>query len=80
VPRVYNFEVLLSRLSFAGLALTVTGLAAEIDLTNATVAMPVTASVREKKALMMLLDEVEKRTQIRWSVAAQPAGTFIRIG
>jgi hypothetical protein len=73
-------EVLLSRLSFAGLALVVAGLAAEIDLTNATVSMPVAASVREKKALMMLLDEVEKRTQIRWSVASQPAGTFIKIG
>jgi alpha-glucuronidase len=29
---------------------------------------------------MMLLDEVEKRTQIRWSVASQPAGTFVKIG
>src|SRR5258708_5076588 len=76
----YNFEVLLNRLTFAGLAFAMAGMAAGIDLTNATVVAPPTASVREKKALMMLLDEVEKRTQIRWSVTSQPAGSTIKIG
>jgi hypothetical protein len=41
------------------------------DLTRAIVLAPVELSPREKKAMAMLIDEVEKRTQIRWQVAAE---------
>ena len=52
---------------------------AEIDLTHATVVLSPSATAREKKAAGMLLDEVEKRTQIRWPLAAQGSGAVIRI-
>src|SRR5436190_8622005 len=41
------------------------------DLTRAVVVAPRDLSVRERKAVTMLTDEVEKRTQIRWQVAAE---------
>jgi hypothetical protein len=41
------------------------------DLTRAVVIAPAGLSPREKKAVAMLIDEVEKRTQIRWQVAAE---------
>ena len=40
-----------------------------IDLTKARVVCPPELSAREKKAVDMLLDEVEKRTHIRWQTA-----------
>ncbi len=47
-----------------------------LDLGNATVVAPSTLSGPERKAVELLLDEVEARTLIRWPVAAQPpAGT-----
>jgi hypothetical protein len=52
---------------------------AEIDLTHATVVLSPSATAREKKAAGMLVDEVEKRTQIRWPLAAQASGAVIRI-
>ena len=44
------------------------------DLSNAMVVTPADLSVQEKKAVEMLVDEVSKRTQIRWQVThAWPA-------
>ena len=45
-----------------------------IDLTQATVVAPATFSPREKKAVAMLVEEVEKRSHLRWPVAAQRQG------
>jgi hypothetical protein len=42
-----------------------------LDLTHAIVVTPGKLSGPEEKAVAMLLDEVEKRTQIRWSRAAR---------
>src|SRR5215475_10538933 len=39
---------------------------AEIDLTRAVVVVPTDFSGPENKAVMMLIEEVEKRTQLRW--------------
>ena len=38
----------------------------EIDLTNVVVVMPKTASAREKKAAQVLIEEIEKRSQLEW--------------
>ncbi len=46
--------------------------AAELNLTRCVVIYPSTFSGPEKKAVAMLLDEVEKRTHIRWPTG--PAG------
>ena len=46
-----------------------------LDLTQATVVAPSTFSAREKKAVTMLVEEVEKRSWLRWPVAAQRPGT-----
>jgi hypothetical protein len=63
-------------------AADVTG--ATIVLTRAVVVVPGDASAREKKAVAMLVDEVEKRSQIRWEVAgAWPKGegtTTVAVG
>jgi hypothetical protein len=45
-------------------------MAAELDLRQATVVAPADLSRREQKAVTMLVEEVEKRSQIRWPVAA----------
>jgi hypothetical protein len=45
---------------------------AEIDLTRAVVVAPSSFSGPENKAVQMLIEEVEKRTQIRWRRAEQP--------
>src|SRR5438132_10181073 len=47
-----------------------------LDLGNAIVITPPNLSVPEKKAVSMLLDEVQKRTQIRWATASDwpPSG------
>src|SRR5262245_7751423 len=39
---------------------------AEIDLTRAVVVVPADFSGQENKAVVMLIEEVEKRTQLRW--------------
>src|SRR5438270_12661119 len=43
--------------------------AGTLDLNNAVVVTPANLSGPEKKAVAMLLDEVQKRTQIRWPTA-----------
>ncbi len=57
---------------------------ATIDLTRAVIVVPSDASAREKKAVAMLVDEVEKRSQIRWQVAAESPKTdgaaFVVVG
>jgi len=53
------------------------------DLTKATVVAPDSLSAREKKAVEMLVDEVHKRSGVRWPVAAKSsddAATTINIG
>ncbi len=44
---------------------------AELDLSKAVVLIPKEASPRQKKAAQMLVEEVEKRTQIRWPIENQ---------
>src|SRR4051794_34163060 len=39
-----------------------------LDLSNAVVVMPAEFSAQEKKAVSMLVEEVEKRTQVRWPI------------
>src|SRR4051812_28882677 len=54
-----------------------------LDLSNAVVLTPANLSAPERKAVSMLLDEVENRTQIRWSSATEwPAKgrTVIAVG
>jgi hypothetical protein len=48
--------------------LACTSLSLATDLTGAVVVTPAESSAREKKAVAMLVDEVHKRTQIRWPV------------
>ncbi|HEU0174776.1 MAG TPA: glycoside hydrolase family 20 zincin-like fold domain-containing protein [Blastocatellia bacterium] len=43
----------------------------EIDLSRAVVVAPADFSVQENKAAQMLIEEVEKRTQLRWQRATQ---------
>ena len=57
--------------------LVLTAAAAQaMDLTRATVVAPAAFSAREKKAVTMLVEEVEKRSQLRWPVAAQRCDTL----
>ncbi|HEY6271569.1 MAG TPA: hypothetical protein VIX19_06185 [Terriglobales bacterium] len=42
--------------------------ASGLDLSKAVVVAPRTLSARERKAVQVLVEEVEKRTQIRWTV------------
>src|SRR5438874_11860985 len=44
--------------------------AAELDLTKAVVVTTAEPSKQEKKALALLVEEVEKRTQIRWQISS----------
>ena len=46
--------------------------AAALDLTKAVVVYPSGFTGPEKKAIAMLLDEVEKRTQVRWTTSSTP--------
>ncbi len=56
-------------------ALVCIGRASALDLSKAVVVAPDDLSVQEKKAVAMLVDEVERRTDIRWKVEnAWPAG------
>ena len=63
------------RLAIPFLIAAVTLPAAALDLTNATVVSPPGFSAPEAKAVTLLLEEVEKRSGIRWetSPAAAPA-------
>ncbi len=54
----------------------------EIDLTNCVIVAPRNATDRENKALAVLVEEVEKRSQIRWEVqraASSHTGTTIYV-
>ncbi len=42
-----------------------------IDLTHAVIITPTAMSGPEKKAILMLQEEVEKRTQVRWGTREQ---------
>ena len=42
--------------------------ASELDLSKAVVVAPATLSARERKAVQVLVEEVEKRTEFRWTV------------
>jgi len=49
--------------------------AADVDLSKATVVVPESASKQEQQAVEMLVDEVAKRTGVRWTVATKrPSG------
>jgi hypothetical protein len=50
-------------------AISLTSAAADMDLHNAVVVVTPQLSRQESKALAMLLDEVQKRTMIRWQVS-----------
>ncbi len=51
-----------------------------LDLKNCTVTLPGSASPRMKRAATVLVEEVEKRTQLRWPIAAQAnAGPVISL-
>src|SRR5437899_3232476 len=53
------------------LGMPVANQAGALDLSKALVLTPANLSVPEKKAVSMLLDEVEKRSQIRWTSARE---------
>jgi hypothetical protein len=55
---------------FAG-ALAGVSPAAAVDLSKAVVVIPSDLSPQEKKAVALLVDEVAKRTQLRWSTATE---------
>src|SRR5438874_8454000 len=62
---------------------TVVILAGALDLNNAVVVTPANLAGPEKKAVAMLLDEVERRTQIRWPTASTwpaPGRPIIAVG
>jgi hypothetical protein len=47
----------------------------DLDLTRATVVTSTNATKRQEKAAVLLVEEVERRTGIRWSLAkSAPAG------
>ncbi|MBI3413790.1 MAG: hypothetical protein HY043_00500 [Verrucomicrobia bacterium] len=51
-----------------------------LDLSQAQVVVPTTLSARERKAVTMLIEEVEKRTQIRWAESNKlPASAKVAI-
>ena len=47
--------------------------AAALDLTNATIVSPPALSAPETKAVTLLIEEVDKRSGIRWGPAPEPA-------
>jgi hypothetical protein len=49
-----------------------------LDLTGAWVALPAGATARERKAAVVLVEEVERRTGIRWPLASGP-GPAVRL-
>ena len=58
---------------------TACGCAFGLDLREATVVVPPAPSPRERAAVTMLVEEVEKRTQITWPVAGAGSGPRITI-
>src|SRR5437764_8731834 len=55
----------------AAVLVPASGRAAEIDLTKAVVVAPAGLTKAERKAVAMLVDEVRKRTLVRWDVRAE---------
>src|ERR1700753_2435190 len=54
-----------------------------VDLTHATVVIPSNLTGPENRAVTMLVEEVEKRTQIRWPIRQripEGAGAIIVVG
>jgi hypothetical protein len=49
--------------------------AAETDLSNAVLVLAPGMSGPEKKAAQMLVEEIEKRSNIRWTISSQPVKT-----
>ena len=45
--------------------------AAALDLSNASVSVPAMPSARERKAVSMLIEEVDKRSQIHWPISSE---------
>jgi hypothetical protein len=63
------------RLLLAAFVLTSAARTLAVDLSQAVVVAPKELSPREQKAVAMLVEEVEKRSHVRWPVAADaPAG------
>jgi len=62
---MFRLAILLSS-AFCLIGLIGNAQAAQLDLTRAAVVSPPNLSGPEKKAVAMLIEEVEKRTQIRW--------------
>src|SRR6516162_1636064 len=70
---------LLSLCAFILLPATLIG-APELELTNAVVVFPSNLSGPERKAVTMLVEEVEKRTRIRWpELTAWPAAGSLAV-
>ena len=70
-------------LSLGALLFPLSAHAAEIDLNRAIVVAPTNLAGPERKAVEMLVDEVQKRTRLRWEVAptiAEGERPFILIG
>ncbi len=61
----------------AGLASTVC--AATIDLRHAAVRIPQSFNGTERKAVALLVEEVEKRSQVRWPVGNVASGTCVEM-
>src|SRR4051812_42462023 len=64
------------------LAVCITAEAQTLDLTKATIVAPAGLSRPEKKAVAMLVEEVQKRTQLQWpvSVSWPASGAVIAVG
>ena len=60
--------VIASGLLLGDYSIAADGKAKQLDLSRAVVVAPDSLSPREKKAVEMLVDEVHKRTMVRWSV------------
>jgi hypothetical protein len=66
-------------LRLLALALSIAGFAHAIDLKNASIVAAPNLTAREKQAVTMLAEEIEKRTRIRLPVAAHPNGPAILV-
>jgi hypothetical protein len=80
VRRVYNVGMLVEpRALIAGLILA--SAASAVDLKNATITTAPNLTAQEKQAVVMLADEIEKRTRIRLPVGDRPSpGPEILVG
>jgi hypothetical protein len=58
---------------FLALAVCAAPAAIAADLSRAVVSLPASPSIQEQKAAAMLVDEVERRTGLRWTMGGAPA-------